>query len=708
MRPNTPRALRLPAGQGRVLRQQMATLARTLQTGIPKRLGTPDFKAECERIDQTYASQEDLAYAELSAFAAQRHFGLRRDEGELVFTLLGDQGQVLTEAEVMGLPPEQRARHEADETALRGEINRFLDKTAPLERDALAALAALRRRVIKPLVESALQAVREALKKQIKDTVKLGRYLDQVAHDVLDNIELFELPDADDEAHLTALVRLLQRYQVNLVVDNGDLRGAPVVCENNPVHKVLFGSVEYQAENDVLMTDFSRIRAGSLHRAHGGYLVLHLRDLLGDDSVWEKLRRFLRHGRVQIEEPGLGASGMASVSLEPEAVDVEVKLILIGAPQHYYALQESAEGDLRQHFRVKVELNDRFVASADSYAATAQLVGRWCRAQGWPHFEVGAVAALLEASHREAEDQARQSAVFAQLEALCCEAAAHCRQRGGSRVDAQDVHEAQWARRLRHNAPERSLHESVADGERLISLVGTQVGQLNALTQIDLGDYQFGFPVRLTARSFAGQEGVLNIEREVDMSGPIHDKGVMILHSYLSALFAHLAPLALSASVVFEQEYSGVEGDSASCAELYALLSSLSGVALRQGIAVTGAVNQFGEVLLVGGLNEKIEGYFEICRQAGFTGEQGVLIPRRNQRHLMLHPDVAAAVTAGQFQVYTADHVLDGLALLTGQDAGTPDARGHYPEDSVLGRAQARLKAFRRACRRAQGGRGGY
>jgi predicted ATP-dependent protease len=300
------------------------------------------------------------------------------------------------------------------------------------------------------------------------------------------------------------------------------------------------------------------------------------------------------------------------------------------------------------------------------------------------------------------DDQSRQSAIFARTEALVMESAALCHARAGHLVEAADVEAALHARILRHDYPEQRLKESIAEGDVLITLHGEKVGQLNSLTQVDLGDYRFGFPVRITARTFAGEDGLLNIEREVEMSGPIHDKGVFILQNYLSALFVHAAPLALNASIVFEQEYHGMEGDSASCAELYVLLSSLSDLPLKQGIAITGAVNQHGEVLPVGGINEKIEGYFRICETAGLDGSHGVLIPNRNRRHLMLERKVVEAVASNLFHIYTAEHVSEGMQLLTGFRTGTADEAGNYPHDSVLGRAQQTLLAYRRACQESQ------
>jgi predicted ATP-dependent protease len=698
--PDKPRALRLPPGQGRLLRQFMAQMCKTLQKEIPQRLDGPDFKAESKHIEKTYKVEQAKAYAELDAFAEARSFTLYRENGHLVFTLLGDKGTALTESEARSLPKERRARIDQAEQELREEITRFLDKTRPIERVMNEGLAALRRQVARPLLDREVQEIRLGLNKQIKDAVKLSDYLEQVIKDALDNLELFQVSDEDDELRQEELVSVLSRYRVNLLVDNEGLVGAPVIIENNPSFRALFGSIDYQPEEDVLVTDFSRIRAGSLLKAHGGFLMLHLRDLLTDEWVWEKLRRFSRSGRLQIEEPGPVVSPMAAVSLEPEAVDVEVKIVLIGSTEQYYDLQE-ADPEFARRFRVKVDFAESFLANAQTYGASAVFVAHTAERLGLPHFSASAVARLLEDSHREVDDQLRQSAIFARTEALVMEGAAVCRMRAGTLVEATDIEAALHARQLRHDHPDQRMQEAITEGEWLITLSGEKTGQLNGLSQIDLGDYRFGVPVRVTARTYAGNEGLLNIEREVEMSGPIHDKGVLILHSYLSALFAHIAPLALNASIVFEQEYHGIEGDSASCAELYAVLSSLSGLPLKQGIAVTGAVNQHGEVLPVGGINEKIEGYFRTCQKAGLDGQQGVLIPQRNRRHLMLERQLVEAVSQGLFHIYTAEHVSEGIALLTGLSSGMPMGASGYAHDSVLGHAQKTLQAYRRACQLA-------
>ena len=514
-----------------------------------------------------------------------------------------------------------------------------------------------------------------------------------------------ESQDARDDARALREAKrkaLKARSQLNLVVDHHGESRAPVILEDQPSLRNLFGTID-PADDDERRSDFSCIRAGSLLRADGGYLLIHLRDMVGDEACWQALRRVLRTRQLRIDDIHASQGPSSAGSLLPELLHLNVKLVLIGSEESYYQLQES-DPDMARRFRVKVDFAEQFKATPATYRATAALMAQRCALYRLPQCDASAVARLLEQSHREADDQQRQSGQLNQLEALLIESAQRAKQAGASLVTAADVDAAIAAHHQRHNAMEEALHDAIDDGEHMNAFTGTRVGQLNGQSQIDTGDHRFGLPVRISARTYAGQDGLVNIEREVAMSGPIHDKGVLILQSYLTALFAHLAPLALNASVVFEQEYSGVEGDSASCAELYALLSSLSGVPLLQNIAVTGALNQHGEVLPVGGLNEKIEGWFDLCVAHGLDGSHGVLIPARNQRHLMLAPRVVNAVAAGQFHVYTAQHIAQGLALMMGQCDPTTAAAAdaHQLPETVLQGAEASLLQYRRAVQHAE------
>ncbi|QMV72805.1 AAA family ATPase [Comamonas piscis] len=606
-------------------------------------------------------------------------------------------------------------------------------RQAQIARDA--ALNLFYQSLATPLWQAASAQVLDGLTPSAEHAATLQRWLSQMQAEWLKNMALWvpgsiaqdadalldqtdsiegegESQDARDDARamLEAKRKTLRALsQLNLIVDHHGEAHAPVVLEDQPSLRNLFGTID-PPEDDERRSDFSCIRAGSVLRADGGFLMLHLRDLLGDEASWQALRRVLRTRQLRIEDVHASQGPSSSGAMLPELLPLNFKLVLVGSEEAYYQLQES-DPDMARRFRVKVDFAEQFKASTATYRATAALMAQRCKLYQMPHCDASAVARLLEQSHREADDQQRQSGRLNQLEALLLESTQRARQSslqsGQERlVQAADVEAALAAQRLRHNAMEQDLHAAISEGEHVIAFAGSQVGQINGLSQIDTGDHRFGLPARITARTHAGQEGVMNIEREVAMSGPIHDKGVLILQGYLTALFGHLAPLALNASVVFEQEYSGVEGDSASCAELYALLSSLSGMPLRQSIAVTGALNQHGEVLPVGGLNEKIEGWFDLCAEQGLDGSHGVLIPARNQRHLMLAERVVQAVEAGQFHVYTAEHVGQGLALLTGH-CDLPASAAHPAEEAqrlplaVLQAAEATLLQYRLACQRA-------
>lgn len=696
-RPDQPLALRVPAGQGGRLRQGMAAWLQDIQAAVPKRLQQDDFLAERHRITQDFKAQSDAAYAALTAYAQNHHFELAHDEGHLVFTLQDAQGQPMTRGQAQLLTPAERAVMAAAEEALRVEIGNYLDATRGWEHAMDKALDGLRQRYLRPVLAQGLTRLQQQLDLPAESRQRLQDYLAQGVQCMLDR-HLLLIPTEDEATRRDELAGVLSWFRVNVAVDNHNRSGAPVIVEDNPVFRNLFGSIEYTTDGGELVTDFAQIRAGSLLRAHGGFLMLHLQDLLADAPVWERLRRLMRSGLLQFDEPGVTQAPLAAVSLFPEAVEVDVKLVLIASVEAYYALLE-ADPEWVRRCRCKVEFAESFPATPETAHAIAVGVAHTCERWGLPHCSAAAVAQIIEDNHRAAGDQTRHSARVGLTEALVLESQAVARARGAVLVEAADVLAARQARHARLAGLESRVHETIASGERWLVVTGERVAQVNGLTVMDPGDHGFGVPVRVTARSFAGDEGLLNIEREVDMSGPIHDKGVLILHSYLSGLFAHIAPLSMNAAVVFEQEYGGVEGDSASCAELYALLSSLSGVPLRQGIAVTGAVNQHGDMLPVDGINEKIEGYFRSCELLGLDGRQGVLMPALNRRHLMLDARVVQAVAQGHFHIHVADQVGDGLSLLTGLPFGDRGPGGYAP-GSVLGRAQQTLLRFRRACER--------
>ncbi|MBU3739064.1 MAG: ATP-dependent protease [Rhodoferax sp.] len=698
--PEQPVALRLPAGQGRLLQQAMLDGILQLQRDIPVCLTDVDLQRRFQGVEQDFRSREAPAYQALCAYARERSFFLFRQNGELLFTLVDGRGEPMQGSAVRDLPEEQRLRIDRSEQELRVEINHFLERVGLLERDLDERLAGLRHQAVQPLLTRTLGAIRRQWPAEGTDGARLDAWLDQVAADVLARLPLFSRVSTDEEQDAVRRAAALARYQVNRLVDNDAGAGAPALIEHHPTLRRLVGGIDYLQQDDALLTDFSRLRAGSLHRAHGGMLMLRLEDVLAEEGVWDVLRRFVRTGRLHWDETIPPVTPVAAVTLRPDPVDLDVKLILIATGDEAELLLQSDPGFARR-FQARVVLAADYRASDAGYRAFAVWAAHAVRRLGLPPLDAAAVTRLLEHSHRQAEDQTRQSADIGHAAALIRESAAACRARGAHRVEAVDVDSALAQRRRRHDGAERRMTEALTDGDWLIRWRGEAVGQVNGLACVDNGVHRFGVPVRISAQTSAGADGVLNIEREVALSGPVHDKGVLVLESYLSALFAAHAPLPLDAAIVLEQEYLGVEGDSASCAELLALLSALSGLPLRQGIAVTGALNQHGELLPVGGINEKIEGYFRACEAVGLDGHQGVLIPGRNRRHLMLDPAVRAAVEQGRFAVCTADHVLDALTLLTGRPSGVGSRPGRYARGSVLGRAARTLQAYRRACQRA-------
>lgn len=527
---------------------------------------------------------------------------------------------------------------------------------------------------IQAFLEVQIDAIKAAIEPFVIDSdtnQTLKNYFLLLQKDVLDYLEAWQ-PNisGDGDNGLEALLSesFFGRYRVNVLVEHQAGQTAPVLYDNDPSLQSLFGGVESAGESSGI-PDFMRLRAGNLLRADGGTLLLHLRDILADESsgsqLLEKLHRFLRNGTLQIEDLSSSSSQGSSFVSAQAAIPVSVKLVLVATREDYYQLMDE-KVDFFSYFPIKIEFAEKVKASTEIYAAYAAFIAQKCQQFNCRHFSAEAVAALLQAMHKLQEDQTRISTQFAVLEKLILESAAAADLRNAPLVAIEDVKAAINRKYARHSYIEAHMRDSIVDNELMITVQGEAVGQINGLTHIDLADASFGSPVRITANCYAGNRGILTIDREVAMSGPTHDKGVMILQSWLHANFAQFNPLNLTASLVFEQEYNGVDGDSASCAELFALLSSLSKLPIRQGIAVTGALNQHGEVLPVGGLNEKIEGYFRVCKDIGLNGKQGVLLPARNIRHLMLSDEVIAAVAAEQFEIATMNNVADGILHLTG------------------------------------------
>jgi lon-related putative ATP-dependent protease len=480
---------------------------------------------------------------------------------------------------------------------------------------------------------------------------------------------------------------------VNVMVDHSATTGAPIVYEDHPTVQNLMGRVEHTAQMGTLVTDFNLIKAGALHRANGGYLILEARKVLLQPFTWEELKRALRSQEIRLETLAQTLSLISTVSLEPEPIPLDVKVVLLGERLLYYTLAQF-DPDFAELFKVAADFEDQMDRNADGHLLYARLIASLARKEQLRPFDRGAVARVIERSARLAGDAEKLTAHLRSIVDLLREADYWAGEAGHQVITADDVQQAIDAQIRRLDRVRERVQEEIQRGTILIDTEGATVGQVNGLSVLAVGQFAFGRPSRITARVRLGRGEVVDIEREVALGGPIHSKGVLILASYLGARYVPDRPLSLSASLVFEQSYSGVEGDSASSTELYALLSALAELPVKQGLAVTGSVNQYGQVQAIGGVNEKIEGFFDICRARGLTGEQGVLIPASNVKHLMLRHDVIDAVAAGQFQVYPVETIDQGIELLTGVPAGERDAQGAFPEGSVNQRVEARLVAL--------------
>jgi lon-related putative ATP-dependent protease len=537
------------------------------------------------------------------------------------------------------------------------------------------------------------------LVEQYRDVPGIVAHLEALQKDILENIEVFKRGAGGGEDGPSPEQALLgprdpfRRWEVNVFVDNGKREGAPVVVELNPSYSNLLGRVDRESSFGTVYTDFTMIKAGSIHLANGGYLVLRVEDVLRNLGSWDGLKRALRTREIKLEELA-ERLGLASFkSLRPEPIPLEIKVVLVGPPLLYHLLHGLDE-EFPELFKVKADFDTRMARNDANVQALLGFLGTLCRKESLAHLDAGAAAKVLDHAARLAEDQEKLSTHFGAIADVLREASYWAREAGAERVGAEHVQRALDEKVYRSSLIQERLQEWMAQGTLLVDTAGAVVGQVNGLSVLSLGDYAFGRPTRITASVGPGAEGVVDIEREVELSGPIHSKGVMILSGYLLRKFGAEVPLSLECRIVFEQSYEEVEGDSASSAELYAILSALSGLPIRQDVAVTGSVNQVGEVQAVGGVNEKVEGFFDLCRMRGLTGDQGVIIPASNVRNLMLREDVVEAVRAGRFHLWSVRTVDEGIELLTGTAAGERGPDGRFADGSVNDLVELRLREF--------------
>lgn len=687
----SPRALRLPAGRGAALAAAMARLVEDLKTALPAAFGRDENRRRQEDIESQFQERQQQAIAALSERAAKDGVLLIGTPSGFAFAPMDEQGEAMHPAKFQKLPAEQQARLKSIIENLQDELQATVRQFPLWFREMRERLKTLNREIAEFVVNHLVDEVRA----RFPDQPAVLAWLEEIRADIVEHAPAFmlsasPLPPGAEPVDLEAV---FQRYAVNLFVDNGALEAAPVVHGDLPTLGNLIGRIEHRATMGTLLTDFTLLKAGLLHKANGGFLVLDARQLLMQPFAWEALKRALRAREIRLDASETQFGLLTTATLDPTPVPLDVKICLIGERWLMYVL-EGNDPEFRDLFKVIADFEDELPRTVDNEHAYARLCARLARDAGARPLTRDAICVLVEHGARLAGDAERLSTSLHALGDLICEADYCAGVAGAATIDGAALREALARQRHRGDRLRERMLEEIVRGNRLIATDGQAIGQINGLSVIQTDSLAFGLPTRITATTRLGDGRIIDIERETELGGAIHSKGVLILSNFLAARYAAGVPLSMSASLVFEQSYGRVDGDSASLAELCALLSSLSGVPIHQRFAVTGSVNQLGEVQAVGGINEKIEGFFDLCQARGLGAGHAVLIPRANVKHLMLREDVVAACVDGNFDVYAVGDVDEALNLLTSVEAGARDDNGGFPANSVNGLVETRLLEF--------------
>src|SRR5437867_3738109 len=700
--PYAPRAMSLPSGTAKAFKKDLNTFVDEAKRAVPAALQSEEFlsrrNAAARKADEERGRILDALNREAAALGFAVQVSKVGTAGARPRT-----GRPRTDEEVEALPAALREEMRKNREAIAARLDRAVKQVAELESKTRAEV----RKLQDDVVRYAIGLLSESIASHYRDVPRVTGYLREVEDDILENVGLFiggegeSQASPEDSAAQRDADLPFRRYRVNVIVDNSALAGAPLIFEDNPTYTNLFGKIENEARFGALVTDFTLIKAGSLHRANGGYLVVQVNELSKNPASYEGLKRALQSERIAIEEAGEKLMTNTK-SLTPEAIPLGVKVVLIGDPASYQELY-TRDPEFGPLFKVKAQFDETVGRNPSNAMMYARFVHTLCEAEGLRHLESAAIAKVVEHGSRLAGDQAKLSTRFSELADVVREAAFYASEDGSEHVRDAHIVRAVREKVYRSNLVDEKLKEMVARRVILIDTSGAAVGQVNGLTVMDVGDFEFGQPSRVTASVGLGREGIIDIEREAKLGGQIHTKGVLIISGYLAEKYARDKPLSLSCRLVFEQSYGEVEGDSASSAELYAILSALSGLAIRQNLAVTGSVNQKGEVQAIGGVNEKVEGFFDTCTAKGLQGDEGVMIPQSNVQHLMLREDVVDAVRQGRFHVHAVTTIDEGIETLTGVPAGKRSPRGRFEPGSVNARVDERLKAMAGAIARFGG-----
>lgn len=693
--PDRPQVVSLPKGQGKPFRDQISNLQKSVREELVKAFSNEEYQAMRKKTLEEGQHKQQQLFEENYEKALKQGFHLEITPMGPALVPLKD-GKPITQEEFMALDEIARKELEARRAEVLSRLESTVEQVRNYEREIMEKVA----QADKTLADITISRLFSAPMEQFKDSPRIAQYLADLKEYTLNNLEVFKggaeqvLPGLGIPASFALGGRdPMTPFYVNLFVDNSATEGVPVIIEPNPNFINLLGKIERRFLLGGYLSDHRMLKPGALHLANGGYLLLSALDVLSNPGVWPALKRTIKTKEAGIEEPLEQLGLMMPQGMRPQPMPINVKIILIGEPLIYHLLATHDE-DFWELFKVKADFDFELKRSEDNIKAFAAFIAGYCQECDTRHFDPTGVARVVEYASRMVADQEKLSSRFAMIKELLDESEYWAKMDGNGLVSAKHVDHAVEERRFRHDLTEEKIREMIGQGTIMIDLDGSEVGQVNGLSVISLGDTTFGRPSRITCKTFLGRGGVVNIERESELSGRIHDKGVLILSGYLGAKYAQEHPLALSASLCFEQSYEGVEGDSASSAELYALLSSIAETPLRQDIAVTGSVNQKGEVQAIGGVNQKIEGFFKVCQAKGLTGHQGVMIPAANLRNLMLRDEVIEAVREGKFHVYTVNTIDDGIQILTGIEVGEKGADGTYPAGTVNRSVAENLKEF--------------
>ena len=688
--PNTPRAISLPPGRGGELKADMERFSSRVRDRLLQAFEADQYAEAREKLAQQFREAQQAELETVDAACRARECALVHSASGLYISPVRE-GELLTPEVFSQLPAEERAALEQNLDTLNEMLDGAMRRLRDHERRTQADVERLDREVANFTIVPLVQELRD----KYVDQDEVQTYFDEVLQDIVANVDLFSSVGEDgagDEGGSALDVPLSQRYRVNVLVDNVQTQGAPVIIEDAPTYAKLFGRIEYDVRAGATVTDHTLIRPGALHRANGGYLILDAETLLDESHVWTGLKRALFDGVVCIESPD-GQQLVRSVTPEPEPIPLRVKVVLRGSRYIYYTLY-GYDHDFAKLFKVLADFSSEMERTPETERTYVQFVRTLCQDEALLPFTPEAIARVVQYGSRLAEHQQRLSTNFGKIADLVREASYWAKRDSQSVVRRDDVLRALRQQKHRAGLGEELVQQDIREGSLVIAVSGTRIGQVNGLTVTTVGGYEYGLPSRITARAYVGRGNVLDIQREVHLSGPIHGKGLLTLIGYFGGQYGAEHSLSMEASLSFEQMYGDIDGDSASSTELYALISAVAEIPLRQDLAVTGAVDQHGRVLPIGGVNEKIEGFFEVCRQRGLTGSQGVVIPVLNARNLMLREDVVEAVSGGQFHIYVVETVDEGLVLLTGLPAGERDADGSFADGSVHASVAARLEAF--------------